>query len=154
MLERLYTQLQHIVSQQPLDLDYLEFVGSQEAVLFSAVSDQVLIPKFIVDALTELHKLVVEQVRHGATGRPRFDVSLSHVINRGLPVPCIAILMGVSTCSIFRRMRKFCFSVKALYSTCSNAELDYLVTEIKKDMPHAGHCLVFLVLVSSFSSSI
>lgn len=140
-------------------------MGSQEAVLFSAVSDQVLIPKAIVDALTELHKLVVEQrenqvpivcvqVRHGATGRPRFDVSLSHVINRGLPVPCIAILMGVSTCSIFRRMRKFGFSVRALYSTCSNAELDYLVTEIKKDMPHAGHCLVFLVLVSSFSSSI
>lgn len=36
---------------------------SQEAVLFSAVSDQVLIPKAIVDALTVLHKLVVEILR-------------------------------------------------------------------------------------------
>lgn len=79
---------------------------SQEAVLFSAASDQVLIPKAIVDALTELHKLVVEerenqvpivfvQVRHGATGRPRFDISpdsLLHLINQGLPVPCIVNL--------------------------------------------------------------
>lgn len=84
MLERLHTRLQHIVSQQPLVLDYLEFVCSQEAVLFSTASNQVLIPKAIVDALTELHKLVeVEerenqvsivsvQVRHGATGRPKF----------------------------------------------------------------------------------
>ena len=140
---------------QPLDLDYLEFVCSQEAVLFSAASDQVLIPK-AVDAPTELHKLVVEerenqvpivfvQVRHEATGRPRFDISpdsLLHLINQGLPVPCIANLMGVSTRSIFRRMREFGFSVRALYSTCSNAELDHLVTEIKKDMPHAGYRLV------------
>lgn len=61
MLERLHTRILHVVGQQPLDLDYLEFVCSQEAVLFSAVSDQVLIPKPIGDALTELHKLVVEE---------------------------------------------------------------------------------------------
>lgn len=61
MLERLHTGLQHIVSQQPLDLDYLDFVCSQEAVIFSAVSDQVLILKAIVDALTVLHKFVVEE---------------------------------------------------------------------------------------------
>lgn len=134
MLARLHTWLQHIISQQPLDLDYLEFVCSQEAVLFSAASDQVLIPKAIVDALTELHKLVVEerenlvpivsvQVRHGATGRPRFNISpdsLLHLINQGLPVPYIANLMGVSTRSIFRRMREFGFSVRARYSTYSN----------------------------------
>ena len=88
MLERLHTRLQHIVSQQPLDLDYLEFVCSQEAVLFSAVSDQILIPKAILDVLTELHNLVVEerenqvpivsvQVRHRATGRPRFEIVTS-----------------------------------------------------------------------------
>lgn len=86
------------------------------------------------------------QVHHGSAGRPRFDISpdsLLHLINQGLPVPCIANLMGVSTCSIFRRMREFGFSVRALYSTCSNAELDYLVTEIKdKTRPHAGYCLV------------
>ena len=58
MLERIHTRLQHIVCQQPLDLDYLEFVCFQEAVLFSAASNQVLIPKGILDALTELHKLV------------------------------------------------------------------------------------------------
>lgn len=156
MFERLFTRLQHIVSRQPLDLDYLEFVCSQEAVLFSAVSDQVLIPKAIVDALTQLHKLVVEErenqvpissvpVCHGATGRPRFDISaesLLHFINQDLSVPCIANMIGVSTRSIFRRMAEFGFSIRAHYSTCSNAELDHLITEIKKDMPHAGYRLV------------
>uniref|UniRef100_A0A671TXF1 Integrase core domain-containing protein n=1 Tax=Sparus aurata TaxID=8175 RepID=A0A671TXF1_SPAAU len=141
MLERFHTGLQHIVSQQPLDLDYLDFVCSQEAVIFSAVSDQVLILKAIVDV-----PIVFVQVHHGSAGRPKFDISpdsLLHLTNEGLPVPCIANLMGVSTCSIFRRMREFGFSVRALYSTCSNAELDYLVTEIKdRTRPHAGYCLV------------
>lgn len=156
MYERLYTRIHHIISQQPLDLDYLQFVCSQEAVLFSAVSDQVLIPKAISDSLTELHKLVLEArenqvpivflpVLQGATGRPRFDISpdsLSHFLNQGLPVPCIGNLMGVSTRSIFRRMSQFGFSVRALYSTCSDAELDQLVTDIKNSMPHAGYRLV------------
>ncbi|XP_047445375.1 uncharacterized protein LOC125010659 [Mugil cephalus] len=156
MLERLYTRLQHIVSQQPLHLDYLEFVCYQEAVLFSAVSDQILIPKPILDALTELHDLVVEerenqdpiefvQVCPGASGRPRFNISpdyLLYLIDQGLPVLCIANLMGVSTRTIFRRMKEFGFSVRALYSTCSNTQLDHLVTEIKKDMPHGGCRLV------------
>lgn len=117
----------------------------------------VLIAKAILDSLTELHKLVVEerlnqfpivfvQVRHGATGCLRSDISpdsLLHLINQSLPVPCIANVMGVSTRSIFRRRREFGFSVRALYSTCSNAELDHLVTEIKKkDMPRAGYRLV------------
>lgn len=140
-----------------LDIDYLEFVCSQEVVLVSALSNQVLIPKAIVDALTELHKLVVEerqnrvpkvlvQVTHGVTGRPRFDLSpdsLLHLLNLGLPVPCIANLMGVSsTRTIYRRMSESAFSVRALYSTCSDTELDNLVTDIKKDMPHAGYRLV------------
>ena len=135
MLERLHTRVLHVVRQQPLDIDYLEFVCSQEVVLFSALSNQVLIPKAIVDALTELHKLVVEerqnrvpkvlvQVTHGVTGRPRFDLS------------------PVSTRTIYRRMSESAFSVRALYSTCSDTELDNLVTDIKKDMPHAGYRLV------------
>ncbi|CAG5994238.1 unnamed protein product [Menidia menidia] len=47
MLERLQTRIQHVVNQQPLSLDYLEFVCSQEVVLFSVVSDQVHIPEAI-----------------------------------------------------------------------------------------------------------
>lgn len=101
MLQRLHTRIQHVVNQQPLDLDYLEFVCSQEVVLFSALSDQVHIPEAIETALTNLHNLVVQerqnqvptvsvQVTHGVTGRPRFDISsdtLLHLLNQGLPVP-------------------------------------------------------------------
>lgn len=47
-----------------------------------------------------------------------------------------------STHGIFRRINEFGFSVRAIYSTCSDEELDHLVTEIKKDMPHAGFRLV------------
>ncbi|KAA8578623.1 hypothetical protein FQN60_007145, partial [Etheostoma spectabile] len=141
---------------QPLNLDYLEFVCSQEVVLFSVVSDQVHIPEAIVNALAVLHTLVVQerqnqaitvsvQVTHGVTGRPRFDISsdtLLHLLNQGLPVPCIANLLGVSTRTIYRRMGESAFSVRALYSTCSDSELDQLISDIKKDMPHAGYRLV------------
>ncbi|KAM4521402.1 uncharacterized protein V3H82_002518 [Fundulus diaphanus] len=156
MLERLQTRIQHVVNQQPLNLDYLEFVCSQEVVLFSVVSDQVHIPEAIVNALADLHTLVVQerqnqavtvsvQITQGVTGRPRFDISsdtLLHLLNQGLPVPCIANLLGVSTRTICRRMGESSFSVRALYSTCSDSELDQLICDIKKDMLHAGYRLV------------
>ncbi|KAG9262439.1 hypothetical protein AMEX_G24213 [Astyanax mexicanus] len=144
------------VKVQPLDLDYLEFICSQELVLFSAFSDQIVTPMSIVNALGDLHKMVVEekksqlpqvyvQVNYGVTGRPKCDISpdyLLHLLNQGLSVPCIANLMGVSRRTVYKRMAEAHFSVRALYSTCSDAELDCLIVKIKESMPHAGYRLV------------
>ncbi|MED6243451.1 hypothetical protein ATANTOWER_020304, partial [Ataeniobius toweri] len=135
MLERLHTRIQHVVNQQPLNLDYLEFVCSQEVILFSALSDQVQMHILVVQERQNQALTVSVQITHGVTGRPRFDISsdtLLHLLNQGLPVPCIANLLGVSTRTIYRRMGESAFSVRALYSTCSDTELDQLISDIKK----------------------
>ncbi|KAI2665850.1 putative HTH-type transcriptional regulator PH1692 [Labeo rohita] len=156
MMERLQLRLQHILSRQPLDLDYLQFICTQEMVLFSAFSDQIALPGCIVDGLTELYRLVTEeksnnvttvfiQVTHGAAGRPRFDVSqdyLLHLLHQGLPVSCIASLLEVSRRTVYRRMSDLNVTVRSLYNTLSGSELDNLVAEIKENMPHAGYRLV------------
>ncbi|XP_051962896.1 uncharacterized protein LOC127629718 [Xyrauchen texanus] len=156
MIDRLQSRLQHILGRQPLDLDYLQFICTQEMVLFSAFSDQVYLPESIVDGLAELYRLVTEeksnevlevliQVTHGAAGRPRFDVSqdyLLHLLHQGLPVSCIASLLGVSKRTVYRRMADLNITVRGLYSTLSDSELDNLVGEIKESMPHAGYRLV------------
>ncbi|XP_052407914.1 NACHT, LRR and PYD domains-containing protein 12 [Carassius gibelio] len=156
MMERLQSRLENIFSRQPLDLDYLQFICKQEMVLFSAFSDQISLPESIVDGLAELYRLVTEeksnkvvevliQVTHGAAGRPRFDVSqdyLLHPLHQGLPVSCIASLLGVSRRTVYRRMADLNITVRGLYSTLSDSELDNLVGEIKESMPHAGYRLV------------
>ncbi|XP_042610110.1 uncharacterized protein LOC122143626 [Cyprinus carpio] len=156
MMERLQSRLENIFSRQPLDLDYLQFICTQEMVLFSAFSDQISLPESIMDGLAELYRLVTEeksnqvvevliQVTHGAAGRPRFDVSqdyLLHLLHQGLPVSCIASLLGVSRRTVYRRMADLNITVRGLYSTLSDSELDNLVGEIKESMPHAGYRLV------------
>ncbi|XP_039530305.1 uncharacterized protein LOC120480945 isoform X1 [Pimephales promelas] len=156
MMERLRSRLEHILNRQPLDLDYLQFICTQEMVLFSAFSNQIYLPESIVNGLAELYRLVTEeksnqvvevfiQVTHGAAGRPRFDVShdyLLHLLHQGLTVSCIASVLGVSRRTVYRRMADLNITVRGLYSTLSDAELDNLVGEIKESMPHAGYRLV------------
>ncbi|KTG03581.1 hypothetical protein cypCar_00028994 [Cyprinus carpio] len=78
-------------------------------------------------------------------GRPRISIStinLTHLIELGLPTQSIANLLGVSRATLFRRMNENNLSVRALYSTCTDEELDALVTEIKTSMPDAGYRMV------------
>ncbi len=156
MLERLQSRLIHILSRQPLDLDYLQFICTQEIVLCSAFSEQIPLPESIMDGLTHLYRLVTQhksnqvlevfvEVSHGAAGRPRFQVSqdyLVHLLHQGLKVSWIASLLGVSMRTVYRRMAELNITVRGLYSTLSDSELDNLIAEIKEDMPHAGYRLV------------
>lgn len=61
LLDRLYTRLSSCLDRAPLDLDYLEFICSQELVVLSAVSSQLEIPQAVYDALTEVQHLVSGQ---------------------------------------------------------------------------------------------
>ncbi|KAJ4945034.1 hypothetical protein JOQ06_013573 [Pogonophryne albipinna] len=61
------------------------------------------------------------------------------MLGTNLSVPCIAKLLGVSSSTIFRRMREFGLSVSELYSSISDEELDNVVISIKNDMPTAGY---------------
>jgi len=83
--------------------------------------------------------------RQTTSGRPRIIISIEHVVHLleiGLPVNTIAKLWGVSRATLFRRMAENSLSVCNFYSTCTDAELDELITEIKDRMPHAGYRLV------------
>lgn len=59
-----------------------------------------------------------------------------------LPVPCIARLMGVSERTIYRRMQEYELSVKDMYSSISDDELDSLVASITSELPNAGYRMV------------
>ncbi len=107
MLERLQSRFIHILSLQPLDLDYLQFICSQNMVLCSAFSEQIYLPESIMDGLTHLYILVTQhksnkvlevfiEVSHGVAGHPRFQVSQDNLVNllhQGFKVSWIASLL-------------------------------------------------------------
>ncbi|XP_039524935.1 uncharacterized protein LOC120477412 [Pimephales promelas] len=160
ILQRLRDRLVHVLERQPLNVDYLEFICRQELVFISALAEIVHVSEDIMVALTNLSNLIQRQKDmealeelsvsmdlepgHGR-GRPRISIStinLTHLIELGLPTQSIADLLGVSRSTLFRRMNENNLSVRALYSTCTDEELDALVTEVKNSMPDAGYRMV------------
>ncbi|XP_023666594.2 uncharacterized protein [Paramormyrops kingsleyae] len=157
VMERLHSRLEHAVGRLPLDLDYLDFVCSQEWVFLSAISSIVTIPHNITQAVTELLQLiqrnltfremptVTVQQEQGRMGRPRIIISPEHIANlldMNLSVPYIARILGVCPRTIYRRMAECNLSVRARYSSFSDEELDACVTGIKQRMPHCGYRMV------------
>ncbi|XP_067282440.1 uncharacterized protein [Pseudorasbora parva] len=160
ILQRLHDRLVAVLERQPLNIDYLQFICRQEQVFISALSEIIHISEDVMLALTNLSNLIhhlrdteaLEEVSvtmelepgHGR-GRPRISIStsnLTHLIELGLPVKTIATLLGVSRATLFRRMAENNLSVRALYSTFTDEELDALVTEVKNSMPDAGYRMV------------
>ena len=81
-------------------------------------------------------------------GRPRLEVKEEQLMYL-LHIPKLQnglVLYSLST--IRRRMSKFGFSVKALYSSINNQELDALVSQIKHEYPNCGYCLLHGHLLS------
>lgn len=159
LLDRLYIRLSSCLDRAPLDLDYLEFVCSQELVVLSAVSTQIQIPQAVSNALTEVHRLVSVQneqetsitvtLERGNSGRPRVLISheyVSELLNMGLSVRCIANFVGVSRSTLQRRMNDWGFSVRNLYSDLTDDQLDILVSDIHSSNPHAGYRMMLGLL--------
>lgn len=152
-MERLFTRLQHVLQQRPLDPDFLEFLCTQEMVFISAVASQIGIPQDITDLLTEMSCLLwryregqqqpvtfVTQQSATVVGRPRLEISedyLQYLLEIGMPANLVANLLGVSRTTLYRRMNEANISVRGLYSTCTNNELDEMVSNIKKSVPNA-----------------
>lgn len=161
LLERLCSRLEHILGRMPLDLDFLEFTCTQELVFLNAVSSQVTVCPAILDSLTQLHSLInmekdkreqhiaVVQFEQGPAGRQRMVISpeyLSKLLELNLSVPCIAKLLGMSRRTVYRRIAESDLSVKALYSTMTDEELDQCVREIKSRQPHSGYRMIKALL--------
>ena len=85
---------------------------------------------------------VVGAVYSGRPGRPSFDISfdqLNYLLNFELSVPDIAQALGVSESTIFRRMQKYCLSVRQNVAPMSDQELDDKIREILQEFPSAGY---------------
>ncbi|XP_057188903.1 uncharacterized protein LOC130553782 [Triplophysa rosa] len=157
VLQRLQDRVLHVLERQPLDTDYLQFVCRQELVIISALANIINISEDVISALTHLNIAIQRQMdseevcvtvdieRGGGRGRPRLTIStntLNHLIELGLPLKCVANILGVSQATLCRRIADNNLSVTALYSTSTDEELDVLVTEVKNSMPDAGYRMV------------
>lgn len=125
------------------------------------MSGQVEVCPAILDSLTSLHTLInrekekinqystVIQFEQGPSGRFRMALSphhLSSLLELNLSIPAIAKILGLSRSTIFRRMNEFNLSVKVLYSSMSDSELDQSIREIKSRQPHSGYRMVKALL--------
>ena len=84
-------------------------------------------------------------------GRPSFNISseqLQYLLYYDLSVPDIAVALGVSKSTIFRRMRMFGLSAKQRKTVISEEELDRTIREIQVDFPNAGYRRVSSQLLS------
>lgn len=149
------------MEREPLDIDFLDFTCTQDFVLFNALASQLPISADILNALTELHSLIsqekdrhkghtrVVQFEQGPAGRQRMIVSSDHIqqlLEINLPASSIAKLLGISRSTLYRRMDEFDLSVRTLYSTLSNEELDQCVREIISRQPHSGYRMMRALL--------
>ena len=78
----------------------------------------------------------------GLVGRPRFEVSraqLEYLLQNGFSGTQIAQMLAISLSTVRRRMREFNLSVKALYSTFSEEELDDALQNVLRDFPNCGY---------------
>ncbi|KAK1874860.1 Glycine--tRNA ligase beta subunit [Dissostichus eleginoides] len=122
--------------------------------LFRSLSGQVDMPQDVINALTELSRLVnIEDISNqtphqvpvmqGEMGRPKYVVcpqQLQGLIeDLSLPVSAIATLLGVSEKTVKRRMHGNGLSIKQSYSTRTDDELDNLVRSVKARTPHVGY---------------
>ncbi|XP_059381628.1 uncharacterized protein LOC132116778 [Carassius carassius] len=110
-----------------------------------------------LDSLIQQHKegqqvaTLVEIERSQGCGRPRIHLSrerLIHFLKLGLPQETISKILGVSRTTIYRLMRECDLSVTSLYSSCTDEELDSLVSEIKSTMPNIGYRVVRRALIA------
>uniref|UniRef100_A0A3B5QAJ1 Integrase core domain-containing protein n=1 Tax=Xiphophorus maculatus TaxID=8083 RepID=A0A3B5QAJ1_XIPMA len=154
IFDRLRDRSEHVLERMPLDLDFLDFICTQELVFLNAMSCQIDVPSNILDASAHLHRLInlekqseeqqttVVHIEQGPAGRQRMVVSsdyLCSLLELHLPVPCIAKFLGISSRTVYRRMAESGLSVRALYTTMSDDDLDQCVRDIKSRQPHSGY---------------
>ncbi|KAF3842704.1 hypothetical protein F7725_001553 [Dissostichus mawsoni] len=84
-----------------------------------------------------------------AIGQPRMVISPEYIhslLELNLSIPCIAALLGVSRRTVHRRMAESDFSVREMYSTLTDVELDQCVRDIKSRQPHSGYRMMKALL--------
>lgn len=157
VLGRFRSRLEHALERLPIDLDFMEFICSQELVFLNSISEQINIAPDVLTGLSELVQLIRQQLTErepptvvlqhsqGALGRPRLIVSAEHITNlmdMEMPVKTIASLLGVSRRTVYRRMTECNLSVRGRYSRLTDDELDAFVRRLKERAPYWGYRMV------------
>ena len=78
----------------------------------------------------------------GHVGRPRFGVStaqLDYFLQNDFTGKQISEMLTISLSTVRRRMRDFNLSVRDLYSSFSEEELDNALHSILRDFPNCGY---------------
>lgn len=151
---RFKQRLEYVLNNDPVDLDYLEYIVTQEKTFVNAL-ENVDLPDNICEAMEELSSLLEQRNKPplfnsvvkiiGPYGRCRLHITEEHLqslLELGLPATCVADLIGVSRRTMYRRMEEYNMSVRSLYSTISDDALDAKVREIKSRLPHSGYRIV------------
>lgn len=148
LLERLHEACRH-----PLDLYFLNFVCSHELTFIQSLTNQVRIPQDVIMALSNLREVVAARVEEraatpigtefveGIKGHWKYQVSkeiLQNLVGSDPTIPCISVLMGISTSTVKRALHENDIGVRRTYSIISNEQLDDLVRSIKRSSPNIG----------------
>jgi len=83
----------------------------------------------------------ISQTTASGRGCPKFKITqeqLEHFLQMGFNCHKIAACLGVSLCTIRRRMTDYGLSASGLYSTMSDSDLDETVKTIKIEFPNCG----------------
>ena len=78
----------------------------------------------------------------GSKGRPKLDISrnqLEYYLEKGFKGADIAKMLRVSDKTVYRRLHEFGISVRASYSSMSEAELDAVIQDILHNFPNCGY---------------
>lgn len=98
-----------------------------------------------------LHPIQFE--RCNGSGRPLIAINMEyvqHLMENGHPMVTIANFLGVSRYTLYRRMAAHnLLGKRTLYSWCSDAELDELVSQVKQWWPQSGYRAMRGALVSA-----
>lgn len=153
-LMRLRDRLQCALNNNPPDLNYLQYIVTEERAFISAM-DNVALPNDISEAVHQLSSLLDAQnkpptskslVRSiGPHGRFRLQITEEHLqslLQLSLLATCVANILEVSRRTIYRRMQEYNMSVRSLYSTMTDDALDNEVRAIKSRLPYAGYQIV------------
>lgn len=117
----------------------------------------------IVEALQNLHNLLQREMDGSSIqeeqeteagpgpGHPRTIIpegKLRRLLEANVPVSCIARCLRVSRRTVHRRMQEIGLSVREMYISLTDQELDAIIEGIKMQMPNAGYKMVSGHLVS------
>lgn len=79
---------------------------------------------------------------NGLVGRPSYDIpesQLQYLLQCKFTVPQISMILNVSVRTIRRRMEMYSLSVRSLYSTLSDEDLDAAVRQIQQEFGFCGN---------------